>query len=51
MYHIALNHKNSHGGGTVLIDRINNFINPSLPPITPEGQIWFMWDHRDRSPH
>jgi len=38
-------------GGTVLIDRINNLINPSLPPTTPEGQIWFMWDHRDGSPH
>ncbi len=38
-------------GGTVLVDRINNLINPSLPPTTPEGQIWFMWDHRDGNPH
>ena len=24
---------------------------PGLPPETPIGQLWFIWDHQDLEPH
>jgi len=33
------------------IDMINDIFNPSLPPETPIGQLWFMCDHQDSESH